>query len=123
MIQVIRSVFGYDLTGWKYLSAGELEKREFPLSSEEAALLRIYADYFIAAKEGDHLPLGFLYQGDTAFSAVEQPDGSLCLLEYSLHLDQAPADLRNVDADLPLYTTVSNLSAVTSQELVAALYQ
>ena len=85
MISVIDTVFGYDLSSFRYVSHTEL-CTEDPISSENLGLRHLLIDIYIAAKEGDFIPLGFLCEDTIAYTVVEQPDGTLALTKYLLEV-------------------------------------
>lgn len=119
MRDLIQTVFDKDLHGYAYISEGELwdiGSGEVPL--EWNALIDLARDIFVDAQEGEKLPLGYLYRGNTAYTVVEQPDGSLQLTEYQLH---SPATAEELDETLYHVVTVENGTA--SRAVIDVLYQ
>lgn len=127
MRSVIQAVFDKDLSEYTYISHGELwdmGRGEVPL--ELKALFSLAADLFVSAQEGEKIPLGYLYQGNTAYTVVEQPDGSLKLTEYALSTPTATqtAAAENLigELDATLYREVKNQAAVPSRTVIDTLY-
>lgn len=125
---VIQRVFGKDLSEYTYICEGELwdmgGRVEVP--SEYKALLSLAADLFVSAQEGEKIPLGYLCQGNTAYTVVEQPDGSLKLTEYALSAPTAEQTASAEDLigqpDISLYRVVESTSAAAPRDVVDTLY-
>lgn len=113
MIAVIDTVFGYDLSGYQYISAAELWTNE-PLPSDQQPMQDIWTDWYMSAKEGERMPLGYLYQGDTAYTAVKQPGNGLKLIKYETDPNPAPEDLR--------YCVVETKTVTASRDVLDTLY-
>ena len=128
MVGVIQSVFGYDLSNYAYLSHGELwDKGRGEVEPEFKALFGLVTDLFVNAQEGEKLPLGYLYRGNTVYTVVEQADGSLNLTRYQLN-PSADAQMNSAEtlmgeADIPHYCVVEVENAVVSRNVLDALYE
>lgn len=128
MRDVIQTVFGKDLRAYMYISEGELwDIGSGEVPPEWKALIDLARDIFVDAQEGEKLPLGYLYRGNTAYTVVEQPDGSLQLTEYQLHSPataQAAADADLIgELDETLYNVVKVENGTASRAVIDMLYQ
>lgn len=123
MSSVINQVFSRDLSEYQYVCFDDLWVES--VSSELEPLQDILIDLYIDAEVGERLPLGFLYQGTSAYTVVEQPDGSLTLSHFSL---TPPVSLKNSTSgigkpDAALYTVQETENRTASASIVASLYQ
>ena len=83
MISVIKQEFGHDLSSYHYVSFAELWVDD-PLPNEILPMRRILGDIFVECEVGDGLPLGFLYQGNEAYTTRKQSDSTLKLTKYKI---------------------------------------
>ncbi len=82
--RVVQDVFGLDVDTFDYISEGELLDMSDTntLPEKYYPILAIRNDIYIAAREGDHLPLGYLWKGNEIVTVAEQSDGSVNLFQY-----------------------------------------
>lgn len=118
MAAVIRDVFGYDLRGYQYVSFAELWD-ETQVTRATQPMRRILLDTCAAIQAGENMPLGYLYQGNTVYTAVEQPDGSLQLTQYEVQPHTNSAETATV---LPDYRVVETETRAVNQASMEALY-
>lgn len=123
MISVINQVFSRDLSEYQYICFDDLWVES--VSSALEPMQDILIDLYINAEVGERLPLGFLYQGTSAYTVVEQPDGSLTLTHFSLI---PPVSLKTSTSeigkpDTALYTVQKTENRIASASIVASLYQ
>ena len=85
MAALIETVFGYDLRSYAYVSFAELWNGE-PSTEALRAIRGILTDTCAGMEAGERMPVGYLYQGQAVYTIVEQPDGSLKLTNYELHV-------------------------------------
>lgn len=114
---VAQGVFGVDLSGYPYLSDGELcdlgEKGTEALSGRDLALSWLYGDILASAQEGEKVPLGYFCQADTVCTVVERPDGDVALTEYLLFPDAEQE---------PFYQVASEQVGTADRALLDAVY-
>ena len=118
MISVIKQEFGHDLSSYHYVSFAELWVND-PLPDEILPMRRILGDIFVECEVGDGLPLGFLYQGNEAYTTLKQPDNTLKLTKYEF---LTPAETRSANNDDLSYQIVDTEVKPTTQTVVNALY-
>lgn len=84
----------------------------------------IAIDRYVEVEQGQRLPLGFLYQGATAYTVVEQPNGSLELIKYELlETVQTQEDENCVaEQDAAQYKVLETENKTAPQSVVDALY-
>ena len=124
MAAVIDTVFGYDLREYAYVSYVELWTDE-AIPEEHAWLQCILRDIFIEIEEGQFMPMGFLYKDDTAYTVVEQPDGTLSLTQYSLlpETNAVTAQGNESSSDIPEYQVVDTQVKRADRALIDSMYQ
>ena len=85
-------------------------------------------DIYIAAREGDHLPLGYLWKGNEIVTVAEQSDGSVNLFQYhTIPSSQVkPSDDVHIGCaydDSPVYYIERIESKNVDQTLLNGLYK
>ena len=123
MISVIDQVFSYDLSDYQYVCFDDLWVES--VSSELEPIQDILIDLYISAEAGERLPLGFLYQGTSVYTFVEQPDGSLTLTHFSLTPSVSTKSSTSTigESDDALYTVLETENRVAPESIVSSLYQ
>lgn len=128
MIALIYEVYGYDLSDYTYVPACTLDT-DLVQDADAAvkALADINFDVETALQDGDHTPFGYLYQGNVAYTVVEQPDGSLRLTQYQL---TPPVTAQKNSAkeligepDIPLYHVTEVENAAAERNVIDTLYK
>ena len=128
---VAQSAFNLDLCNFQYISDGELcalgENGTENLSGQELAMSMLLGDIYISAQEGDKLPLGYFYHGNTVYTVTEQRDGTVKLTEYTI-LTDALAQVETTvtetgSLNLPLYQTVAERTGSADRALLDAVYE
>lgn len=128
MVTLIREVYGYDLSDYTYVPACTLDT---DLVQGAGAVMKALADINFdvetALQDGDHTPFGYLYQGNIAYTVVEQPDGTLNLTQYQL-ISPATVELNSTQelmgkADVPLYRLVEVEAASASRSVIDMFYE
>ena len=128
MIALIYEVYGYDLSDYTYVPACTLDT-DLVQDADAAvkAIADINFDVETALQDGDHTPFGYLYQGNVAYTVVEQPDGSLKLTQYRL---LSPSKVRvNSDQeligklDVPLYQITEVEKVTAERSVIDAFYK
>ena len=122
MTSVIKSTFDLDLTGYQFVSFGDLWDNA--AETTYPALRAIAIDRYVEVEQGQRLPLGFLYQGATAYTVVEQPNGSLELIKYELlETVQTQEDENCVaEQEAAQYKVLETENKTAPQSVVDALY-
>lgn len=120
--QVIHDIFGYDLTSYYYVSFGELWE-EHALDDTLDPLQSIAADIFVACEEGNRLPLGFLCQGNTVFTIVEQADGTALLTKYHIALLDETQHKLSYQKKNAVYEIENQTSTLIEKDRLAHIYQ
>lgn len=122
MISVMQSAFGIDLTEYQFVSFGDLWDNA--AETTYPALRAIAIDRYVEVEQGQRLPLGFLYQGTTAYTVVEQPNGSLEMIKYELlRTDQVQAgEDRVAEQDDMQYKVLETENKMAPQSVVETLY-
>lgn len=122
MTSVIKKAFDLDLTGYQFVSFGDLWDNA--AETTYPALRAIAIDRYVEVEQGQRLPLGFLYQGATAYTVVEQPNGSLELIKYELlETVQTQEDENCVaEQDAAQYKVLETENKTAPQSVVDALY-
>lgn len=118
MISVIKQEFGLDLSSYHYVSFAELWVDD-PLPNEILPMRRILGDIFVECEVGDGLPLGFLYQGNEAYTTRKQSDSTLKLTKYKI---LTPEETQGVIDEDFCYQIVDTEVKPTTQAVVNALY-
>lgn len=118
MISVIKQEFGHDLSSYHYVSFAELCVDD-PLPSDILPMRRILGDIFVECEVGDGLPLGFLYQGNEAYTTRKQSDSTLKLTKYKI---LTPEETQGVIDEDFCYQIVDTEVKPTTQTVVNALY-
>ena len=126
MAAVIQTMFGHDLSDYQYISFSELWETE-DLSGDLEKIKEILMDRYIGIKVGEFIPMGFLYKDSTAYTVVEQSDGSVVLSEYKL-LDEndasiAAAQSEECEAETSVYLLVGTEKQAVDRALMDSLYQ
>ena len=124
MAAVICDVFGYDLGGYQYVSFAQLWDKT-QVTSATQPMRSILLDTCAAIQAGENIPLGYLYQGNTVYTAVEQPDGSLQLTQYEVQPAPTPQSANGAERAtvLPDYRVVETETRAVNQASVEALYE
>ena len=127
--RVVQDVFGLDVDTFDYISEGELLDMSDTntLPEKYYPILAIRNDIYIAAREGDHLPLGYLWKGNEIVTVAEQSDGSVTLLQYNTipGSQVKPSDDVHIGCaydDSPVYYTERIESKSVDQTLLNDLY-
>ena len=122
MTSVIKNAFDLDLTGYQFVSFGDLWDNA--AETTYPALRAIAIDRYVEVEQGQRLPLGFLYQGTTAYTVVEQPNGSLEMIKYELlGTDQVQAgEDRVAEQDDMQYKVLETENKMAPQSVVETLY-
>lgn len=122
MISVMQNAFGIDLTEYQFVSFGDLWDNA--AETTYPALRAIAIDRYVEVEQGQRLPLGFLYQGTTAYTVVEQPNGSLEMIKYELlGTDQVQAgEDRVAEQDDMQYKVLETENKMAPQSVVETLY-
>lgn len=124
MTSVIDNTFGYNLSDFNYVSYAELWTDE-AIPEEHEWLQCILRDIFVEIEEGQFMPMGFLYKDDTAYTVVEQPDGTLSLTQYSLlpETNAVTAQGNESSSNIPEYQVVDTQAKRTDRALIDSMYQ
>ena len=122
MISVMQNAFGIDLTEYQFVSFGDLWDNA--AETTYPALRAIAIDRYVEVEQGQRLPLGFLYQGTTAYTVVEQPNGSLEMIKYELlGTDQVQGgEDRVAEQDDMQYKVLETENKMAPQSVVETLY-
>ena len=120
MAAVIRDAFGYDLSAYQYVSFAELWD-EGQVTSATQPIRRILLDTCMDIQAGETMPLGYLYQGNTVYTVVEQPGGSLQLTQYEVQPTPATTPAEGAEV-FPDYQVVETETCEPNQAMVEALY-
>ena len=128
--RIVQEAFGLDVDTFDYISEGELLDMSDTntLPEKYYPILAIRNDIYIAAREGDHLPLGYLWKGNEIFTVAEQSDGSVNLFQYhTIPGSQVkPSDDVHIGCaydDSPVYYTERIESKSVDQTLLNDLYK
>ena len=128
--RIVQDAFGLDVGSFDYISEGELLDMSDTntLPEKYYPILAIRNDIYIAAREGDHLPLGYLWKGNEIFTVAEQSDGSVNLFQYhTIPGSQVkPSDDLHIGCaydDSPVYYTERIESRNVDQILLNELYK
>ena len=128
--RIVRDSFGLDVDSFDYISEGELLDMSDTntLPEKYYPILAIRNDIYIAAREGDHLPLGYLWKGNEIFTVAEQSDGSVNLFQYhTIPSSQVkPSDDVHIGCaydDSPVYYIERIESKNVDQTLLNGLYK
>lgn len=122
---VANTVFDYDFSNYNYASFYDLWTDE-TLPDNMATMRDILIDVFNAGKEGTHLPFGFFYNDEFAYTVVEQEDGSLALTEYSLYPSTAATvstQSEDTSFDTPSYEVIDVEVADADHSVINIMYQ
>ncbi|MBR5792199.1 MAG: hypothetical protein IKY34_03725 [Ruminiclostridium sp.] len=128
MIALIYEVYGYDLSEYTYVPACTLDT-DLVQDADAAvkALADVNFDVQTALRDGDHTPFGYLYQGNVAYTVVEQPDGSLTLTQYQLTppITAQKNSTRELigKPDIPLYQVTEVENAAAERNVIDTLYK
>lgn len=91
-LDIISDRFSLDLADYSYIAFVDIWKmKSDSLSPDLLPLKSILTDIFVEAQKGDHLPLGILYCGTSAYTLQELSDGKYKLAEYKLGADAVSA--------------------------------